>query len=60
MVTVVKENTTVLNDTYPEWEKIIFVENYLEAAGYIMAMKAGVYPPTVRRPITPTIVINRD
>jgi len=59
-IIVVKENKTVLNDEYPEWDKIIFVENYLEAAGMIMCMKAGVYPLTVRRPIDYTKVINKD
>jgi hypothetical protein len=56
-IIVVKENTTVLNDKYPEWDKIIFVENYLEAAGMIMCIRSGVYYPTIRRPLPPTRVI---
>jgi len=57
-IIVVKENKTVLNDEYPEWDKIIFVENYLEAAGMIICMKAGVYYKTVQRPVSHTEVIN--
>ena len=59
-IIVVKENKTVLNDDYPEWDKIIFVENYLEAAGIIMCMRAGVHYPTVRRPIYCTRIINKN
>ena len=32
----------------------IIVDNYLEAAGYIMSMKAGVHPASVRRPLEKT------
>ena len=59
-IIVVKENQTVLNDDYPEWDKIIFVENYIEAAGMIMCMRSGVHPSTVRRPISYTSVVNKD
>ena len=55
-IIIVKENTSVLNDSYPSGDDLIFVENYIEAAGYIMSMKAGVYPPTVRRPVENTLV----
>ncbi|MHA1521724.1 MAG: DUF3326 domain-containing protein [Promethearchaeota archaeon] len=53
-VIVVKENRSVLN--HPENEKFIYVENYLEAAGLLMAMQAGIEPSTMRRPISKTIV----
>jgi len=53
-VIVVRENKSVL--THPEHEKFIYVANYLEAAGLIMAMRAGIDPSTVRRPIPPTVV----
>ena len=33
-----------------------YVENYLEAAGTLMAIQAGVQPASVRRPLKPTIV----
>lgn len=53
-VIVVRENKSCLN--IPENEQFIYVENYLEAAGMIMAMRSGVHPSAVRRPIGPTIV----
>ena len=55
-IIAVKENTTVLNDPMPD--EFILVENYIEAAGYIMAMRAGIHPRSVRRPLEKTIVIN--
>ncbi len=57
-VIVVKENRSVLH--HPDHEKFIYVENYLEAVGIIMAMQAGITPSTVRRPIPPTTVINKS
>jgi len=53
-VIVVRENKSCLH--HPEHEKFIYVENYLEAAGVLMAMQAGVHPPAVRRPLSPTVV----
>jgi hypothetical protein len=53
-VIVVRENRSCLN--LPEHPKFIYVENYLEAAGVLMAMQAGVQPAAVRRPLQPTIV----
>lgn len=53
-VIVVRENKSCLS--IPENDRFIYVENYLEAAGYIMAMRAGVHPPTVRRPVAQTVV----
>ncbi|MHA1468955.1 MAG: DUF3326 domain-containing protein [Candidatus Asgardarchaeia archaeon] len=55
-IIIVKENTSVLNDGYPSGTDLIFVENYLEAAGYIQSIKAGVNPSSVIRPLTSTIV----
>lgn len=48
-IIVVRENTTCFskNFVYPEYKNLIFVENYLEAAGVIMAMNAGVDYRTV-------------
>lgn len=46
-IIVVRENKTI----YPDFKynkKVILVENYWEAVGYIMAMKAGVNPLSVR------------
>lgn len=53
-VIVVRENKSCLKE--PEHPKFIYVENYLEAAGMIMAMKAGVHPATVHRPLAHTVV----
>ena len=46
-VIAVEENTTAyrFRDS-----RIKYVENYLEAAGYLSCIKAGVYPPMVRFP----------
>lgn len=48
-IIVVNENTTVFSDNfiYPYSKNIIFVENYLEAAGLIMSMNAGINHRTV-------------
>ena len=51
---VVRENKSCLK--HPEHPKFIYVENYLEAAGMLMAMRAGVQPATVRRPLAYTVV----
>jgi hypothetical protein len=53
-VIVVRENKSCLN--HPEHPQFIYVENYIEAAGMLMAMKAGVHPASVRRPLPPTEV----
>ena len=53
-VVVVRENRSCLNA--PEHPRFIYVENYLEAAGVMMAMRAGVQPAAVRRPLKPTTV----
>lgn len=57
-VIVVRENRSCLD--VPEHPKFIYVENYLEAAGMLMAIQAGVHPASVRRPLQPTIVTKRD
>ena len=36
--------------------KLVIVDNYLEAAGVMMALKAGVSLPSVRRPLEGTVV----
>ena len=56
-IIVVKENKTVLDDTYPTYKNLVFVENYLEAAGVISAMKAGVTLESVKRPLEGTHII---
>jgi hypothetical protein len=37
-------------------DRFLKAENYLEAAGVLMAMQAGVQPAAVRRPLLPTVV----
>ncbi len=54
-IIAVKENTCVLNDTIPD--EFILVENYVEAAGVLMAMNAGVCIDAVRRPLDYTEII---
>ena len=58
-IIVVKENKTVLNDFEDGDDRFIFVDNYIEAAGMIMCMKAGVHFSTVRRPLEWTKVIGK-
>jgi len=53
-VIVVRENKSCLN--HPERKEFIYVDNYLEAAGLLMAMQAGVHPSAVRRPLKHTRV----
>ena len=59
-VIAVRENANLMqNDLsvlpWPEGQ-YFEVDNYLEAAGLMAAMRAGVDPATVRRPLAPTIV----
>jgi hypothetical protein len=54
-IIAVKENTTVLNDPIPD--EFIFVENYIEAAGLLMVMRAGISVESVRRPLEKTEII---
>ncbi len=60
-VIAVKENKTRMQNKLEELpfnqDKIIIVENYLEAVGVINALKAGVAIDTVRRPINYTTVL---
>lgn len=53
-IIAVKENTCVLNQ--PPISNVIEVENYLEAAGVVMAMRAGISVESTRRPLKPTKV----
>lgn len=53
-IIAVKENKSCLNDKMPD--SFIQVKNYIEAAGLLSAMKAGVSMESVRRPIRRTTV----
>ncbi|HDY89185.1 MAG TPA: DUF3326 domain-containing protein [bacterium] len=55
-IIVVKENTCVLNKE--PTDDVIIVENYLEAAGVVSAMKAGITIESVRRPLKKTVINN--
>ncbi len=46
-IIAVKENKTVLNDEMPD--SFIVVDNYLEAAGMLMSLQAGVSQKSIRR-----------
>ena len=58
-IIVVKENTCILEHPFGHCNPI-WVKNYLEAAGYISCMRAGVSPESVRRPLEKTKVFNND
>lgn len=47
-IIAVRENKTVLNDKMPD--RFIVVDNYIEAAGLLMAYKSGIDHRSVRRP----------
>ncbi|MBU0482816.1 MAG: DUF3326 domain-containing protein, partial [Proteobacteria bacterium] len=63
-VIAVKENRNRMQnrlDSLPfEKGKLIFVDNYLEAAGVMRAIKAGVSIESLRRPLTFTNVIEES
>ena len=46
-IIAVQENKNVLNDPMPD--SFIIVDNYIEAAGLLMAYKAGINPTSIRR-----------
>jgi len=60
-IIVVEENTCVCrsDDAFfnAHEHNIIYVNNYLEAAGVVAAKKAGVVPASVRRPLEQTRII---
>jgi len=59
-VIAVRENRNVMRNDLRvlpfQPGKLIIVDNYLEAAGVMTAMKAGVALPSVRRPLEDTVV----
>lgn len=55
-IIAVRENKSVLKDEMPsDW---IYVNTYLEAAGFLMAENIGLSIESVRRPLEPTEVFN--
>ena len=63
-VIAVRENKNRMQSNLEELPfargKLFMVENYLEAVGVMLAMKAGVAPKTVRRPLAHTTVYEKD
>jgi len=55
-VIAVRENQNLMSNDLSAWpfrgDKLFVVDNYLEAAGLLDAMRAGIDPATVRRPLT--------
>lgn len=55
-IIAVRENKSVLNDKMPEdW---IYLDTYLEVAGYLAAKNIGLSIESIRRPLAPTEVLN--
>jgi len=63
-VIAVKENKNNMKNNLSAYPfkpgKLIYVENYLEAVGIMAAMKAGIAPETVRRPLSFTSVVHES
>ncbi|MBT3293723.1 MAG: DUF3326 domain-containing protein [Verrucomicrobia bacterium] len=61
-VIAVKENKNCMRNRLEDLPfapgKLFIVENYLEAAGIMTALRAGVAVDTVRRPLADTVVVN--
>jgi len=55
---VVRENKSILHEYQDGDERFIFVDNYMEVAGLMMATKAGIHPSSVRGPLAPTTVLS--
>jgi hypothetical protein len=54
-IIAVRENTSLLNDKMPDdW---IYLDTYLEVAGFLMAQKTGVSIESVRRPLSETVIM---
>jgi len=60
-IIVVRENKTIMSSdidqSFFEERDVTIVENYWEAAGVIMSMRAGISPDSVRRPLQPARVL---
>ena len=57
-IVIVRENKTIYSHgfSWPADKDCIFVENYLEAAGVVTAMKEGICLSSLRRPLNETSV----
>ena len=57
-IIAVRENKTILSDAMPDdW---IYLNTYLEVAGFLMAQKIGVSLESISRPLKQTEVISRE
>ena len=63
-VIAVRENTNLMSNDLAAlpWApgQFLRVENYWEAAGVMNALKAGIAPESVRRPLRPTIIDGKE
>jgi Protein of unknown function (DUF3326) len=63
-VIAVRENTNLMRNDLSElpWApgQLTTVDNYWEAAGVLCALKAGIAPESVRRPLRPTLVNGQE
>jgi len=63
-VIAVRENKNLMRNKLEDLPfkpgKLFVVENYWEAAGIMTALKAGVSPATVRRPLQDTVIKGRE
>ena len=51
IISVKNENMLNINNNNLNYPKLIEVENYFEAAGYILAIREGINPKSIRRPL---------
>ena len=51
IISVKNENILNLDNNNLNYPKLIEVENYFEAAGLILAMREGINPKSIRRPL---------
>ena len=62
-VIAVKENKNYMKNSLEELPfhkgKLFIVENYLEAVGIMQAIKAGIEPETIRRPLRHTTILKQ-
>ena len=63
-VIAVRENKNLMRNNLEDLPfkpgKLFVVDNYWEAAGIMTALKAGVAPATVRRPLQDTVIKGRE
>ena len=58
-IIVVTENRNKTNYHYRP-DHYLYVRSYMEAAGFVLSMKAGLFPASLKRPIAKTVVIKKS